>query len=158
MSVTLLTGRYDVSASLDLADKVENLGRGIEQYIDDASLRESDERWIREVIAGISESLRESVKRREMSDADIPIPESVYERAWSPSDKDKLKAEYRAKYRDYRPWVLYQASFLRDCQRMVANSAGTASFPILQARRQIVAFAAVLSNLLGGTNFNYDSE
>ena len=158
MSVTLTTGKYNVSASMELADSVDNIGRGIEEYIDAAALRASDERWIREVITGISESLRESVKRREMPSADIPIPESVYERAWGQSDREKLKAEYRAKYRDYRPWVFYQASFLRDCQRLLANSAGTADYPVLQARRQIVAFAAVLSNLLGGTNFNYDSE
>lgn len=158
MTVTLATGKYNVSASLELADSVDNIGRGIVEYVDAASLRASDERWIRDTLAAISESLRETVKRREMSDADIPIPEEVCKNAWGQSEKDKRAAEYRVKYRDYRPWVFYQASFLRDCQRLLANSAGTASHPVLQARRQIVAFAAVLSNLLGGTTFKYDSE
>ncbi len=158
MSVTLLTGRYDVSASLELADKVENLGRGIGQYTEAAELTPSDDTWIQETIAGISDALRETVKRREMRDADIPIPEEVYKNAWSQDEKEKLKNQYRAKYRDHRPWVLYQASFLRDCQRLVTQAAFTRSQSVIQARRQIAAFAAVISSLLGGTTLKYDSE
>lgn len=158
MSVTLASGKYNVSASLELASRVENLGRGIEQYTEAAELTPSDETWIRETIAGIAEALRETVKRREMRDADIPIPENVTKNLWGQHEKDKAADQYRAKYRDYRPWVLYQASFLRDCQRLVTQAAFTRGQSVLQARRQIAAFAAVISNLLGGITLKYDSE
>ena len=152
MTVTLVDGKYNVRASLELAEKVERIGLGIEQYMEKANLSPGDERWIRKTIGGIAESIRESVTRAERADEDIPIPEKVYQGAWSEMEQNRLKAQLRATYRDYRPWVFYQASFFRDCNRLVTRSAFTADGSSLRARRQIAAFAAVLSKLLGGVD------
>lgn len=149
----LRTGKYNVKASPELADRVESIGHGIERYLEKAEFSPEDDEWIRTTIEGIADALRESVRRGQMADREIEVPESLYKNAWDENERNKIIEAYRLNYRDYNPWILYQAMFLRDCHRLVARSAFMSTPSVLQARRQIAAFAAVLSNLLGGTSF-----
>lgn len=154
----LRTGKYNVKASPELADRVENIGRGIEQYMDKAELSPDDEKWVLSTIEGIAEAIREDFRRSRMADSEIEVPESHYKKAWTEYDKNKAIQEYRLNYRNYNPWILYQAMFLRDCHRLVVRAAFTSTPSVLQARRQIAAFASVLSTLLGGASLPHSES